>query len=234
VEEEIRRQRREAIVEFSGDVAHDISNPLQAILGFAEFMRAQHKDNPAIMEDVEEILQATARAGALIKQLLIIGGRHRVEPKPSELSLVLEPLREKLLQAAGEKVRVEWRIAPTGREIPLDPAAVGYIIDLLCAHARDTMPEGGTVTLSAEAVTAGDPAGDYVRLTVQDTGPGFDPALAGRALEPFFLKHLLRRGRGLDLAVVRALVEQHGGFVDVETRPGSGTTFGAYFPCRRP
>jgi signal transduction histidine kinase len=233
LEEEIRRQRREAVSDFSGGIAHDISNPLQAILGFAEFIRSQHKDkgDPDLLENIEEILQASARAGAMIKQLLIIGRRHRVEPRPSELSRVLDPMRETLQRLAGERVRLEWRLAPVGREIPLDPDAVGQIVSLLCGHARDTMPEGGTVTLSAELVTAGDPAGEYVRLTVQDTGPGFDPALADHAFEPFFLKRHLKRGQGLDLAVVLGLVEQHGGFVDVETRPGSGTAFRAHFPC---
>jgi two-component system cell cycle sensor histidine kinase/response regulator CckA len=232
-------QRREAIKEFAGGVAHDFSNPLQAILGFAELIRSQHRDDPELLDCVEEIITASKRAGTMVRQLLVISQQHELSCEPTDVNATVSALAPTMHQALGEHVRLELALGPTAPLVALDAAGFEQILTVLCAQARDAMPQGGTVTVRTEHVygtsrvgptPARGTAGDYLRLSVEDTGRGFDPALAERLFEPFYMKRRLGRGRGLEPAVVHRLVEQHGGFIEVDTAPDRGTAFHLYFP----
>ncbi|MDP3766750.1 MAG: response regulator, partial [Dehalococcoidia bacterium] len=144
-----------------------------------------------------------------------------------------------LQQLVGEQVRVSIEMPAEPVYVRLDPTGFEQVLMNLAANARDAMLDGGVLTVRASAVSLGGDAqrsrpwtktGDYVRLSVVDTGVGMEPAVAAHIFEPFFTTKTLGKGTGLGLAVVHGLVEQHGGFVDLDTAPGRGTTFHLHLP----
>lgn len=221
-------ERRELLERFAGGVAHDISNPLQAILGFAEFMRSQKKDDPELLDCLEEIITACKRAGAMVQEMIAISRQRELACEPLDLNDAVSNAAEGLRAVVGEPVRLELALGAGLPKVALDPAAFERLLRALCSQAKEMMPEGGVLTLRTDA--DGAHAASHVRLSLQDTGAGFDPALVRRLFEPFYAKKQIGRGKGLDLAVAEALIGQHGGFIAVETAPGRGTTFHLYFP----
>jgi signal transduction histidine kinase len=213
-------------------VAHDFSNLIQVILGFAEMLHAQPHQDPMVQDSIDEILTASKRASALVKQLLAIGRRRLYELEPAALRRLVEEAAGELRAALGERIRLTLAPGEDGM-VRADPAALLEVLRLLCAYLRAAMPEGGAVTMAVSRVAKrreGSNAADWVCLSIEDTGSGFDPALAGRFFEPYAVKRQLRRGSGLEFAVIRALMEEHGGWITVETVPEGGSTFRLYFP----
>ena len=210
--------------EFAWGVAHDFSNLMQVILGFAELLRTQHAEDAELQQCVEEIITASGRGRELVTQLRLIGRRYEPVLEPTDLNALLEGMAAALQTLVGPGIRLQWRLQPGGGRMPLDRECVERAVTHLCASARDAMPEGGTLTIATQRVHSG------VQLTVQDTGSGYDPSVAKRLCEPFFMKRTMGRGNGLELAVVQGVAEQHGGSLTIETSPGRGTAAQLYFP----
>ena len=218
---------REVVTEFAWGTAHDFSNFIQVILGFAEFLRAQHAQDEELSQNLGEIITAAERAKRFIGQLLTIAGRRDVSLEMADLNELVRRVEPSLQAALGERIRLELRLASEPLELPLDVSGVGEILTHLCVQAHEAMArEGGTFTVATQAARR--PGGEFVRLSVQDTA-ALEPGVAGRIAEPYFMKRK-GRGRGLEFAVVCELMEAYGGTVEVDT--AEGTTFHLYFPRR--
>jgi len=229
-------QKMEAIGCLAGGVAHDFNNLLQAIGGFAELARL---DGPARERDehLVEIGRTVARATQLTRQLLAFSRKHEAEMRQTDLNDVVERSVRLLARLLGADVRIRFHAAAGLPRIRGDGGLLDQVLLNLAVNARDAMPAGGELEISTGEAAFGDAGapswarpGRFVRLTVRDTGSGIDPALIERIFEPFFTTKPQGKGTGLGLAVVYGNVQQHDGFIRVDSSPGVGTAFEIYFP----
>ncbi len=240
VEDELRQaQKMEAIGRLAGGVAHDFNNLLTVINGYSLMeLRALTPDDPHY-ESFLEIYKAGERAGELTRQLLAYSRKQVLAPKTLRLSSVLADLDSMLQRLIGEDIHLISEMEPGDVPVLVDQGQVEQIVLNLVTNARDAMPNGGTlrVTIEKAVVDDSDPSehqellpGNYMVLSVSDTGVGMPPDIATRIFEPFFTTKEPGRGTGLGLSVVYGIVKQSGGHIVVESAPGHGTTFHVYFP----
>jgi len=241
LQEELNQaQKMETIGRFAGGIAHDFNNFLQVILGFAWLIRARHQEDPVLVKDLHEIVHSAESASGMVRQLLAFSRRQPLQRKPLELNRTLRNMERLLQQLVGDHVRLDLQLAPEPLTVHMDPSGIEQIVMNLSANARDSMREGGTLTIRTGEIAI-DQAflqakawslkpGAYARLTVQDTGTGMDPTITSHIFEPFFTTKRLGKGTGLGLAVVYGLVKQHEGAIEINTAVGQGTTFHLYFP----
>lgn len=234
-------QKMEVIGRFAGGIAHDFNNFLQVILGFAWLIRAREPKNTTMLTDLEEIVHAAESASGMVRQLLAFSRRRPHQATTIDINHTIRGMTRLLQQFVGDKIRITPELCPTPLFVKLDPTRLEQILMNLCANARDSMPGGGSVTIRTaqrhidEAfleVHPGVKQGTYVTLSIQDTGKGMDPSVAAHIFEPFFTTKTTEKGTGLGLAVVYGLVQQHDGFVHIETAIEKGTTFHLYFPSQ--
>ncbi|MBI2104798.1 MAG: response regulator [Candidatus Omnitrophica bacterium] len=232
-------QKMETIGRFAGGIAHDFKNVLQVILSLAWLIRSHRQDDRELMANVEELVHAAESGSGLVQQLLAFSRQQPLEPAHFDLNEAVREISRLLQQLVGEPVRLQLELLPEPLMVRMDRTGLEQILMNLCANARDSMPQGGPLTIRTARRTADEPfldahpglsMGDYVGLSVQDRGQGMDPAVAAHLFEPFFTTKQLGQGTGLGLAVVYGLVQQHQGCIEVETAPGRGTTFHLYFP----
>jgi CheY-like chemotaxis protein len=197
------------------------------------------QDRSDIRADVEEIRSAGERAARLTSQLLAFSRKQMVSPRVLNLNDVLLDLKKMLGRVLGEDVHLVFTTASELKAITADPGQLEQVLLNLAVNARDAMPHGGTLSLTTANVTLdghfsrthpGAGPGDYVCLTVADTGSGMSHEVLSRIFEPFFTTKG-SRGTGLGLATVYGIVKQSGGYIYVESVPGAGTTFSLYFPA---
>jgi two-component system, cell cycle sensor histidine kinase and response regulator CckA len=231
-------QKMEAVGRLAGGLAHDFNNLLTVVLGYSEVLLSRLQD-PQLVHCVEQIKQAGDRAAALTGQLLTFSRRQVSHPEELELNAVLEGLAAMLKGLVGE--RVELAIL-TGRDlgyVRADLSQLEQVVMNLAVNARDAMPDGGKLTLALANVRIDAPRtcspvevkpGDYIVLTVGDTGQGIAPAALPYIFEPFFTTKQRGKGTGLGLSLVYGIVSQSGGGIDVQSAPGEGTTFRIYLP----
>ncbi|MBC8018723.1 MAG: PAS domain-containing protein [Verrucomicrobia bacterium] len=232
-------QRMESIGTLAGGIAHDFNNILAAIFGYGSLALMKMPDNDPNRHYVQNILEASDRAAHLTKELLLFSRKQILNRKPEDLNMVVAK-SEKFLKRV---IRDDIVIKSTLSEAPLPVLADAYQIEQvlmnLTTNARDSMPQGGTVTITTAAVNLDDgftaingccKPGRYALLTVSDTGDGMDEETRQRIFEPFFTTKEVGKGTGLGLAVVFGIIEQHDGFIDAYSEPGLGTTFRAYLP----
>jgi len=240
LEEQLRQsQKLEAVGSLAGGVAHDFNNLLTVILSAGQMLAGTLPEGSPERVDAQEIVKAAQRGAALTRQLLAFGRRQRVEPRPVELGQVIAGVEPMIRRLIGEDVSVTLRLAETSPVVLADPHQLEQVLVNLAANARDAMPHGGTLTLSTgarvvgrnEAEALGLPgAGDYVALTVSDTGHGMSSEVQQRAFEPFFTTKPLGQGTGLGLSTVHGIVAQLRGAVEVKSAPGQGATFTILLP----
>ncbi len=230
--------KMEAVGRLAGGIAHDFNNLLTVILGYAELLLEQSPAGTEPHAPLLEIRRAAERASELTRQLLALSRRQPAAPVALDLNGLLQDLEEALRRLAGEGVRLVLRPGPALRRIKADPAQMEEVLVQLVTNARDATPAGGEVTVLTENATVppgsppgGPPPGEYVRLTVRDTGVGMDEATLGHVFEPFFTTKEVGGGSGLGLATVYGVVRQCGGHVAVASEPGRGTTFTLHFPA---
>jgi PAS domain S-box-containing protein len=232
-------QRMEAIGQLAGGVAHDFNNLLTIINGYSDVLLASCPADDPARPYLEEIRKAGERSAALTRQLLAFSRKQIVAPKLLDLNDVVRDTRRMLERLIGEHIRIDCCL---GEELGLIRANRGQIEQLLLnlvVNARDAMPQGGTITLETSNVVlddrkTGDPpgfrVGQFVRLAVSDTGVGMVDEIQRRIFEPFFTTKAPGKGTGLGLAVVHGIVQQTDGRIEVESRPGRGSTFRVYLP----
>jgi PAS domain S-box-containing protein len=231
--------RLEAIGRLAGGVAHDFNNLLMAINGTAELLAAETPEDDPRRADVDAISEAGRRAAALTSQLLAFGRRQVLRPTVVSLDEVLAEATPLLRRTLGEDIELRVEAARDATPVRVDRSQLEQVIVNLVFNARDAMPDGGALTLAitptiADEATAsrlhGVHPGRFIRLSVSDTGIGIPTDIADRIFEPFFTTKGLGRGTGLGLATVQGIVAQSGGWIEMDSQPGHGTTFQVHLP----
>lgn len=232
-----RAERMDSVGRLAGGVAHDFNNMLGVVLGFAEIAGDRLEPGHPIHRDLDEIRTAARRAAALTDKLLAFASRQPVQPRRLDLDEAIESLQPALRRLLGPAITLDWRPARAPWPIRMDPEQLDQVLTDLAVNARDAVAGKGIFRLRTENVTlnrprsAGGPAGgDYVRLTVSDTGSGMDAATLRHLFEPFFTTRSFGQGSGLGLATVYGALRQNDGFIEVASEPGQGTTFQLYWP----
>jgi signal transduction histidine kinase len=237
-EEHLRQaQKAEAIGQLTGGVAHDFNNLLMAIMGNLELLdrrvsgEREHKM-------VANALRAAERGARLTAQLLAFARKQRLAPQPVDVNALVGAAQELLRPSLGAAVRIETELAPGLWPALVDPTQLEMMLVNLAINARDAMaPNGGTLTIRTGNVPRGGtvappglPDADSVMLAVSDTGMGMSEEVQARAFDPFFTTKEPGGGSGLGLSQVHGAVTQSGGTVELESRPGRGTTVRLYLP----
>jgi two-component system, cell cycle sensor histidine kinase and response regulator CckA len=234
-----QRQKMEAIGRLAGGIAHDFNNLLGVIIGYAELALEEIAPDGEVRPHVEQIQKAADRASALTGQLLAFSRQQVLETKTLNLNAIVEDMVKMLPPLLGEDVELDCSLDPALGVLRADRGQIEQVIMNLAVNARDAMPGGGKLVVRTEnAVFDSDLAsrhpamnpGNYILLTVSDTGTGMDEQTMARIFEPFFTTKERGRGTGLGLATVYGFMKQIGGYVWVESKPEVGSTFTIYFP----
>lgn len=233
-------QKMEAVGQLTGGVAHDFNNLLTVIIGGLDTIRrSKPGDEIRVKRAVDMAMQGAERAASLTSRLLAFSRRQPLKPQPVELNLVVRNMTELLHRTLGEDVELEGVLAPRLWTVEVDPNQLESALLNLALNARDAMPEGGKLTIetsntaldeSYRAVDTEVVPGQYVVVSVSDTGAGMDDATLGRVFEPFFTTKEVGKGTGLGLSMVYGFVKQSGGHVTVYSEVDHGTTVKLYFP----
>jgi two-component system, cell cycle sensor histidine kinase and response regulator CckA len=235
----IEAQKMEVIGQLAGGVAHDFNNVLAVIMVYCELMIQQPASEDELKDYVETVMSTAKRAAGLTRQLLIFSRKQVVQQVVLQINEVVTDLEAMLRRLIDE--RIQLKIVP-GQEIghiKADSGYVGQVVMNLVVNARDAMPNGGLLTVATSNVTldeagarahAGTVPGEYVMLSVTDTGTGMSEEVKARIFEAFFTTKPKGKGTGLGLATCQSILQQLGGFIEVESELGRGTTFKIYFP----
>jgi signal transduction histidine kinase/CheY-like chemotaxis protein len=238
----MQAQKMESLGQLTGGIAHDFNNLLTIIVGNLDIAtrRLRSGDPVRVERALAEAGEGAARAATLTQRLLAFARRQRLAPRPADLGLLLADMRTLIERAVSELVTVELIVEAGTWPVAIDVNQLENAILNLAVNARDAMAGGTGGTLLAhlgnqsiddrEAARQGVPPGDYVRLTLADTGTGMSEQVHARAFEPFFTTKGVGRGTGLGLSQVHGFVRQSGGFVTIDTRPGEGTSVHLWLP----
>ncbi|NQT87636.1 response regulator [bacterium] len=233
-------QKMEAIGQLAGGMAHDFNNYLQAVSVCMDTCLDVLPEDHPVYADLEDIGKATERSAALTRQLLTFSRRKTLQLEWLDLNDVLKKLMKMLERLIGENVDLHVDANPEPGTVLADKGQIEQVLINLCINARDAMPEGGELRVGIRNVhfteqdcesAPGVREGDYVLLEVSDGGMGMPTEIHERIFEPFFTTKDVGQGTGLGLSTVYAIVEQHGGWVDLVSEPGKGSRFGVYLPA---
>ncbi len=232
-------QRMEAIGRLAGGIAHDFNNLLTAIRGFATFaLEAQLPQSPA-REDIEQILVASDRAAALTRQLLAFSRRQVLKPDSLDINHLLAGLGQLFARVVPASIDIRYYLADDVWPVFVDAGQFEQVIVNLVVNARDAMPNGGLLTIETANATLtdeyvqahpGSAAGEFVVVTITDSGVGMDAQTQARIFEPFFTTKEREHGTGLGLATSYGIVKQSGGHIWVYSEPQHGSSFKIYLP----
>ena len=226
-----RNERLESMAGMAGILAHDLNNLLMPVIGYSKLIADSVEEDDALHTEAVEILRAAEEVSELATRLLGVGRRRMRQLGVSDLRRIVAERQAALEESLGGGIRLS---IATARDLPLiqaDPDTLFEVLRNLLLNAREALPEGGDVRIEAEPCQLGDTyceahvqvrPGSYVRITVEDNGPGMTPDVAAHAFDPFFTTKK-QRGAGLGLPTVYGAVRQCGGCVDLVSRPGKGT-----------
>jgi two-component system, cell cycle sensor histidine kinase and response regulator CckA len=232
-------QKLESVGQLAAGVAHDFNNILTVIQGYSDTLLERCPRDSSQLGPLKQISEAARRAAALTRQLLMFSRKQVIQPRVLDLNTVLRNLVNMLLRLLGEDVSLKVQYAAELPCIEADTGMLEQIVMNLAVNSRDAMPKGGNLLIQTEALAiteahagqhADARAGEFVCLTVTDTGSGMDEKTLERLFEPFFSTKEVGKGTGLGLATVYGLVKQHQGWIEVTSSLGTGTTFKIYFP----
>jgi PAS domain S-box-containing protein len=230
-------RRREALGQLTGGIAHDFNNVLTVAAAHLEALADEHALDPAAGHDLAQARRALSRGADLADKLLAFARQRQLAPRAVSPCRALDELASLLARTLGAALRLRVECAPGVPDVLVDPSMLETALVNLAFNARDAMPQGGEITLSARV--AGAPAGSrpgstegYVAIGVGDTGTGMDPATLARAVEPYFSTR--DQGTGLGLSMVYGFAKQSGGHLRIDSRPGSGTRVDLLLPALLP
>jgi len=241
----MQAQKMEALGTLSGGIAHDFNNMLTIILGYGELLLSERGEEDPAYRDLQKIVQ-TARKGAdLVQGLLTFSKQTSINPRSLDLNAEIEQFETLLSRTIPKMIEIKLLLSDQLAAVYADPVQIDQILMNLAINAKDAMPEGGTLTIETKNICMNEKggqrhisgrSGDYVLLAISDTGHGMDSQTMLRIFDPFFTtkERDSRKGAGLGLAVVKGIVERHGGYITCHSEPGLGATFKVYFPAAVP
>jgi PAS domain S-box-containing protein len=238
LEEQLQQaQKMEAIGQLTGGIAHDFNNLLAIILGNLDLLNEQKELAFSMRRKIETAIKAGMRAADLTHRLLAFARRQALMPKLTEINELIRSMVPLLQRPLGPKIATTFMLDPNTWAAEIDQSQLEMALLNLTLNARDAMPDGGSLTISTgnatttqkQALTgSGQPAGDYVVISVTDTGTGMPVDVKARAFDPFFTTKGVGKGTGLGLSMVYGFVKQSGGHVQIESSVGEGTTVSLY------
>ncbi|SDI34602.1 PAS domain S-box-containing protein [Pseudomonas flavescens] len=240
-EEQLRQaQKMEAIGQLTGGIAHDFNNLLAGILGSLELIQRKlpAADAPSLMKFIDAAIASANRGASLTHRLLAFARRQSLDMRAVEVNALVHAIEELLVRTLGEQINLEIRLADDLWPTRSDGHQLENALLNLVINARDAMPAGGTLRIEtrntqlreADALHYQVPAGDYLLLSVSDTGSGMSEQIIGHAFEPFFTTKPIGQGTGLGLSMVYGFVKQTGGYLQLSSQVGLGTTLDLYLP----
>lgn len=236
----LQAQKMEAIGQLAGGIAHDFNNILTVIIGESTMALMDMGPNAPQRPAMEQILLTADRASNLTQSVLSFSSKHVLNPSIVEVNRIIRRVEHLLQRIIGEDIHMQIELPAKSAVILADPPQIEQALLNLATNARDAMPEGGRLLISADVIDiAADKtghygvgkAGIYALITVADTGVGMDARTREQAFNPFFTTKREGKGTGLGLAIVHNIVTQHGGSVSLSSEPGEGATFKLFLPC---
>ncbi|HET7817146.1 MAG TPA: PAS domain S-box protein [Sphingomicrobium sp.] len=226
----VQSQKLQALGKLTGGIAHDFNNLMTVIAGSADLLlrKPDLPDNKK-RQYLEAIAETAERATTLTNHLLAFGRRQAIKPEVLDLNVRLDALGEVLSRTLGSAIRVELDLAPGEARVEVDAAQLETAILNAAVNARDAMPAGGTLILSTEPLT--ESGGDFVCLSIRDTGEGMAADVAERAFEPFFTTKAVGKGTGLGLSQIHGFTAQAGGRAEIRSKAGEGTVLRLILPA---
>ena len=233
-------QKMEAIGLLAGGIAHDFNNILAAMMMNLDLLKGEPHLNETLRKGMDELTVSCKRAAGLTRNLLTFSRRSVMDIKPVDLAQIVSNMLDMLRRLLGEDIEI--RFEQDGTKLPLIDADSGILEQVLmnlCVNARDAMPNGGQITISTEAVDfdpesvrslSQEKVGRFIRLTIKDTGCGMSPETLKQVFDPFFTTKDVGKGTGLGLATAQGSIVQHGGWINVASTPGVGSSFQVFFP----
>jgi len=232
-------QKIDTIGQLTGGVAHDFNNLLMAVLGSLQVLRKRVPDDPRLHRLIDNAVQGAERGAALTQRLLAFARRQELKPETVRIPQLIANIEDLLSRALGPTVSVIQKLPKALKAVRVDANQLELALLNLAVNARDAMPEGGRLTIAtgnrhidaAEAEETVDlQPGDYVVVSVSDTGAGMTPDVAARAFDPFYTTKPVGKGTGLGLSQVHGFVHQSGGYVRIDSAPGKGARVELYLP----
>ncbi|HEY5885692.1 MAG TPA: PAS domain S-box protein [Pyrinomonadaceae bacterium] len=240
LEDQLRQaQKMESIGTLAGGIAHDFNNLLTIINGYTGLLLKELDDDHNVTEKLEEIRQAGARASSLTHQLLAFSRKQLLRPKTLDLNAIVHEISRMLQRLIGEDIELITILDPSPHRIQADPGQISQVIMNLAVNARDAMPQGGKLTIETTDAFLdeeycrhhlGAKVGNYLMFSVSDTGCGMTAHTRRHLFEPFFTTKGTGQGTGLGLSTVYGIVKQSGGYIEVQSEIGCGSTFKVYLP----
>jgi len=244
LEDQLRQaQKMEAVGLLAGGVAHDFNNMLSAIIGAASMLKMRTTEDSPHLHLLNQILNAAEKSAGLTQQLLAFSRKQIISPRETDLNVLLNKMERLLVRLIGEDI--ELKISASAEQLiaMVDPVQIEQVLMNLCTNARDSMPDGGVLSVRTEAVELapniaeqhglGKP-GRYALVSVSDTGVGMEEEIRQRIFEPFFTTKEIGRGTGLGLSIVYGIIKQHEGTISVQSEAGAGSAFSIYLPLVQP
>ncbi len=240
LEEQLRHsQKMEAVGRLAGGIAHDFNNIVTGILSYSTFVKEELREGGKAEEDLDIIVDAAKRAGDLTSQLLAFGRKQMIRVKVLDLNKLVSDMGKLLRRTIAENIELGIVTDPALGRVKADPNQLEQVIMNLVVNARDAMPDGGKLTISTSNANLDDEycrahvdadPGEYVLLTVADTGAGMDEPTKEKIFEPFFTTKKKGRGTGLGLSMVYGIASQNRCNIDVDSSPERGTAISFYIP----
>jgi signal transduction histidine kinase len=235
----LQSQKLDAIGQLTGGVAHDFNNLLMAVIASLELMRKRLPDGDArLLALLNNAVQAAQRGVTLTKRMLVFARRQELKQEPVDIADLVRGMTELLQRSLGPAVTIETRFPLTTPPVIADANQLEMAVLNLTVNARDAMPDGGLIIISTREERVGPkqtlPLGEYLCLSVADTGTGMDENTLSRAIEPFFTTKGPGKGTGLGLPMVHGLAEQCGGRLFLTSKIGKGTTAELWLPIAQP
>ena len=235
----VHAQKMESVGTLAGGIAHDFNNLLTVVLGFSELLLIGKDERDPSYPDLQKIHQAAMSGADLVKRILAFSRKAEVNPRPLNLNREIERAKDLLTRVVPKMIEIELVLCDGLETVIADQTQVEQTLLNLAVNASDAMPDGGKLTIATKSVTLdeeycrlhlGAEPGDFVMLSVSDTGHGMDHETLDHIFEPFFTTKAPGAGTGLGLAMVYGMVKQHGGYIICYSEPGIGTTFNIYLP----